>query len=110
MTKMDLVENILGPQGKLLYWSKSKYIEINPNNRVFFNGNLYGPTGEKLWYGDIDLTKDAESLQRLADELGEIFVTRESPFRWGTTTVEELREEAEVPEYPSVVVFQRKVA
>lgn len=48
-----------------------------------FNGNLCTKSGGKFWFGDIDLTDDAEQLKALAAEKGEdIYVLHEMDARF----------------------------
>lgn len=78
-----LIDEHLGAPGRMLSHSKSTYMDNNPNSTVFFNGNVYGADGRKLWFGDVDLTKQRDALRQLAMKLGErLYVTRESPYRF----------------------------
>lgn len=61
----------LGYTGRLLSISKSEYTRSNPGHKVIFNSNVCTKFG-KIWYGDIDLTKDKDALQNLANELNEV--------------------------------------
>jgi len=91
LTKQQIVREILGWDGKMLSGSKSSYSKSHPKSIVYFNGNIYDSVGSKLWYGDIDVTKDAKNLKRLAAELKEsIYITAEQPFRWEEQTKESL--------------------
>ena len=106
-TKQDrwsaIVWAALGPMGRMLSGSKSSYSDRHPKNVVFFNGNIYDKDGKKLWYGDVNLTKDKARLEQIAHMLDEpIYVTREQPFRWEEQTTESL-ENCTKGEYPSVV-------
>lgn len=48
-----------------------------------FNANLCTRTAGKIWFGDIDLTADADDLKRLATEKDEpIYVLREMDARF----------------------------
>jgi len=88
-----IVETVLGNVGKMLSGSKSDYSNRHPKNIVFFNGNIFDKDGVKLWYGDIDLTKDASKLEQIAHLLDEsIYVTAELPFRWEEQTTAHLEE------------------
>src|SRR3990167_1955675 len=83
------VESIFGYSGRMLSGSKSGYSAMHPKSKVFFNGNIYDAFGNKLWYGDVDITLDETKLKALAKELNEhIFVTAEHPFRWENPTPE----------------------
>jgi hypothetical protein len=49
--------------------SKSLYREANPGNEVFFNANIFTVEDGKIWYGDIDYTKDQKTLEKIATKL-----------------------------------------
>jgi hypothetical protein len=72
-TKIEmLVRAALGSHGKMISYSKSKYREDNPENLAIFNANLVllddKQTYHKVWHGDIDITKQKESLKELASK------------------------------------------
>jgi len=70
--------------GRMIGGSKSGYRRRNPNNDILFNANIFVPSGEKDWYGDLDLTKDAPALQEICDELQEeMIVVSEMLGRFG---------------------------
>lgn len=73
IVKFDLRE------GRMLSSSKT-----SPKGHVcVFNGNLCTKSAGKFWFGDIDLTDDAEKLQSLANEKGcDIYVLREKDARF----------------------------
>jgi hypothetical protein len=75
-------EELLGPAGRLLAASKSWYYDEHPDHEVVFNACVFDTQAVEIWFGDLDLTLDAPRLQELADLLGEIYVTPESPFRF----------------------------
>lgn len=58
---------------RIISWSKSGYRQRHPNNEVVFNANLVSKSG-KQWYGDLDLTLDSETLQKISNESGETFL------------------------------------
>lgn len=69
--------------GRMLSYSKSEYREANPTSVVYFNANIVTVTEGKIWYGDLDLTKDAETLKRAAIEIGEpLFILKEMDCRF----------------------------
>ena len=49
--------------------SKSMYSEWNPEHIVVFNSNVCTLEDGKIWYGDIDITVDADKLTMLAKQL-----------------------------------------
>lgn len=69
--------------GRMLSYSKSEYRENNPNSVVYFNANIVTAKDGKIWYGDLDLTKDADALKRVSEKLGEtLFVLKEMDCRF----------------------------
>jgi len=45
--------NKRGPKGHICYWNANIIVE-----------------GKKVWYGDLDMTADKKSLQKIANEIG----------------------------------------
>ncbi len=83
-------EEILGMCGRLLCGSKSAYFNTYPENEVVFNANVCTKAG-KVWYGDLDVTRDGHMLRILAEALGEkIFVLREHDARFDNETAPKL--------------------
>lgn len=78
----ERVDLILGRPGKLISPSKSFYLEQHPDHKVYFNACIFNRKYEEIWFGDIDLTKDTDKLQRVANVVGDIYVTREMPYRF----------------------------
>ena len=77
------------------FGSKSYYSRCHPENKIVFNAriylektfNKYKQTKIKdwfkgqeieIWYGDLDFTIDEKALERIADKIGTLFITRES--------------------------------
>lgn len=56
--------------GRIFSFSKSSYREKYPDNEVYFNANIFVLGEGKVWYGDVDVTKDTDSLQNVAREMG----------------------------------------
>ena len=80
----ELIIEKVGYEGMLLSMSKSGYRRSNPDNVVFFNANLC-TENEKIWWGDLDLTKSKEKLLELAREMKEtLFVLAEMDARFET--------------------------
>jgi len=72
----------LGPEGKMISHSKSSYIQGNPENLVIFNSNVCIDEG-KIWFGDIDITIEYDSLSDLAMEIDKtVYVLREMDGRF----------------------------
>lgn len=74
---MDIAERRIGMLGRMLSATK----EAPKNQKVFFNANIFNSNMEKIWFGDINLTKEDASLSALAKDVGKIYVTKEQPFR-----------------------------
>jgi hypothetical protein len=66
------------PMGRMMSYSKSGYREANPHSVCYFNANIITVADGKVWYGDLDLTKDGEALKQVAEEAGVVlYVLRE---------------------------------
>jgi hypothetical protein len=63
-----LIETI-GHEARMISYSKSGYHERNPDHVALFNANVCLDTG-KIWWGDLDLTRDEPKLVELARRLG----------------------------------------
>jgi hypothetical protein len=64
--------------GRMISSSKSSYIEKFPENEVYFNANIFVLGEGKVWYGDLDLTKDGDILKNIASSSGkDLYVLRE---------------------------------
>ena len=69
--------------GRMISGSKSGYRQKFTENDVVFNANIILENYGKIWYGDLDLTLDAEKLNKIANELGQtIYVLREMDGRF----------------------------
>jgi len=74
---------LLGMYGKMVGMSKSGYLANNKENLVVFNANVCIKENGKIWFGDIDVTKEQESLEALAIQLDtDIFILREMDARF----------------------------
>ena len=61
-----------------------------PDNEVYFNANIFVLGEGKIWYGDIDITKEKEQLENVAREIGkDLYILREMDGRFGN---EELKD------------------
>lgn len=90
--KIEKAMDHLGMCGRLLSMSKSDYLDRFPDNKVVFNANVCigGKKGwirsspaQKIWFGDLDVTKDEKVIDDLAHELGEqVYVLREMDARF----------------------------
>jgi hypothetical protein len=76
--------------GRMISGSKSGYRDRFPENEVYFNANIFLLGEGKVWYGDLDITKDREELQKIAKTLGKtIFVLREMDGRFENETLKD---------------------
>lgn len=64
--------------GRMISHSKSSYREKFPENEVYFNANIFVLGEGKVWYGDLDLTRDIETLKNIASNSGkDLYILRE---------------------------------
>ena len=62
-----------------------------------WNANLISPSAGKVWYGDLNLTRDGKKLKNIAKIRGEtLYVLREHDARFGTedNTTEDMMKRA----------------
>lgn len=77
------IQDFLGCNGMMISCSKSGYGEIHPRNIAVFNANIVDGDRTKIWYGDIDITKDLDKLQEASKVLStKLYVLRESDGRF----------------------------
>ncbi|MEM4379357.1 MAG: hypothetical protein QXL01_01540 [Thermoplasmatales archaeon] len=111
----EIAEAILGDCGRMLSGSKGQYcadnshqkityepligslyfraVETSPRNVVVFNANIVTSRGQKIWYGDVDLTLDEEKVKTLARILNDgIYVLRERHARFENESDPKLEE------------------
>jgi hypothetical protein len=75
---------------RMISHSKSGYRDKFPDNEVYFNGNIFVLGEGKIWYGDIDVTKEREKLENIAREIGkDLYILSEMDGRFGN---EELKD------------------
>jgi hypothetical protein len=65
-----IVEELLGHRGRMIASTKSGYGAAHPDHVALFNANVC-VDGRKVWYGDLDLTRDEPRLRELAARVGE---------------------------------------
>lgn len=85
--KIDIMENFFVNEGlnlgRMISFSKSGYREKYPDNEVYFNCNIFVLGEGKVWYGDIDVTKDRDSLESISREIGkDLYILREMDGRF----------------------------
>lgn len=66
----DIAASVGLPVGRLVSFSKSAYHALYPDNAVVFNSTLADLEGNRLWWGDVDLTDDEATLVELARRSG----------------------------------------
>lgn len=77
--------------GRLLSASKSDYRDENPNNEVYFNANIFTKRG-KVWWGDLDITFDAEKIERISEASGEkLYILKEMDGRFENEGISEIQ-------------------
>ena len=75
--------------GRIITDSKSGYVANNPESICLFNSNICTENEGKVWFGDLDLTKDGETLKSVSEAINEvIYVLRETDARFGSENVE----------------------
>jgi hypothetical protein len=76
--------------GRMISYSKSGYLEKYPENQVYFNCNVFLLGEGKVWYGDLDITKDKDSLEKIASDLGrDLYILREMDGRFGNENLDD---------------------
>jgi hypothetical protein len=86
----SIFENEKLLSGRIISFSKSRYREEFPDNEIYFNANIFVLGEGKIWYGDIDVTKEKEQLENVAREIGkDLYILREIDGRFGN---EELKD------------------
>ncbi len=80
------VRTIMGFEGAMISGSKSGYCNNNPDNLPVFNSNVIAILDgmpQKIWFGDVDVTKSITKLEELAKYLEtDIYVLREMDARF----------------------------
>ena len=102
-----LIQCFIGSSGRMIGFSKSRYGEAHPNNTVYFNACIFDEYAKQVWYGDIDLTADDESLKELSKNYeGVFYVTPEHPFRsdFNDVTIKQLEKDESVIKFENTGV------
>lgn len=69
--------------GRMISRSKLTYRERNPDNEVYFNANIFILCEGKVFYGDLDVTKDREVLETIAKTIDkDLYILREMDGRF----------------------------
>jgi len=78
------------PPGRMISGSKSGYVRNNPKGRPIFNARVCILGEGIVWWGDLDLEKDTESLEEISTTIGKnLFILRESD-AWSEVTDEQI--------------------
>jgi hypothetical protein len=81
----EIAERILGPVGRMIAASKTRYGKEHPDHVVVFNANLCVVPHGKIWHGDLDLTLDEELVSALAHAIDEtVYVLYERGARFAS--------------------------
>lgn len=86
-TNLDINEiyKILSEYKLLLGRMISSYKQAPAGCTCVWNGNIVTRTYGKIWYGDLNLTTEGETLKKIASRIGEsLYVLRESDCRFGS--------------------------
>jgi hypothetical protein len=67
----ELINKTIGWNGRMISGSKSGYRDRHPTNLAIFNSNICTEGGNKVWYGDIDLTVSKNDLLTISAESNE---------------------------------------
>ena len=57
--------------GRMIGASKSTYCQEHQDDFILFNANVLTKKSGKVWYGDLNVTKDFNKLKNVADNLDE---------------------------------------
>jgi hypothetical protein len=85
----DISEKI-GLTGRMISGSKSMYYNTFPDNLIVFNANIFikgslFKKGEKIWFGDLDLTQDSNKLIEIANKYNTVlYVLKEMDGRFNS--------------------------
>jgi hypothetical protein len=83
----QIAERILGPVGRMIAASKTRYGREHPDHLVVFNANVCVVPQGKLWHGDLDLTFDEELVAALAGAINDtVYVLYEQSARFARET------------------------
>ena len=70
--------------GRTLTRSISRYKTQHPDNLIVFNANVILENGDKVWYGDLDVSLDKHILKEVSRRCGKtLYVLEELDARYG---------------------------
>jgi hypothetical protein len=74
---------------RIISGSKSGYCKSHIGHIIVFNANILTEEDGKIWYGDIDITLDGKTLNKIANEIGKkLYVLREMDYRFENELIE----------------------
>lgn len=76
----EVVKKHLGAGGRMISFSKSFYRKMHPDNKVYFNAQIFNKKRKFIWAGDLDITRDMPILKKISKEAGETFYIIPEPF------------------------------
>ena len=69
---------------RMIAGAKWEYTEKHPKDLVVFNANIVMPGYGKVWYGDLNLTEDCETLKNIANSINApLYILWEMDGRFG---------------------------
>jgi hypothetical protein len=69
--------------GRMISGSKSGYRQKYPDNEVYFNANIFVLGEGKVWWGDLDITRDQDLLEEVSKSCGKkLYILREMDGRF----------------------------
>ena len=72
---------------RMIAGAKWEYTEKHPKDLVVFNANIVMPGYGKVWYGDLNLTEDCETLKNIANSINApLYILWEMDGRFGEET------------------------
>lgn len=78
--------------GRMISATKSAYVKANPDHEVYFNANIFVLGEGKVWYGDLDINRDLEKLEAVAQSIGkDLYILKEKDGRFANEDLEDSR-------------------
>lgn len=100
-------------EGRMISGSKSGYMKENKSHHVLFNANIFSKKKrKKIWYGDLDITRDCKKLQKIADISNDtLYIVREMYGRFGAEDrkFKEIIKDSSVYFKPNSDVYYNKI-
>jgi hypothetical protein len=84
MDILEVFQNFGIPNARMITKFRFSYLNNHPGDLVLFNANIVIEPIGKVWYGDLNVTSEFETLKEIADTLGtDLYVLSENDCRWG---------------------------